>query len=72
MIVVLLSLQEITDSRMPVGEYHFLLLAAVIGALALVAARDLVLLLVALETLSLPVFALAALRRYDGTASGPR
>lgn len=69
MIVVLLSLQEITDSRMPVGEYHFLLLAAVIGALALVAARDLVLLLVALETLSLPVFALAALRRYDGTAS---
>lgn len=68
-IVVLLSLQEITDSKMPVGEYHFLLLAAVIGALALVAARDLVLLVVALETLSLPVFALAALRRYDGAAS---
>ncbi|WP_149259659.1 NADH-quinone oxidoreductase subunit N [Actinomadura sp. K4S16] len=68
-IVVLLSLQEITDSKIPVGEYHFLLLSAVIGALSLVAARDLVLLLVALETLSLPVFALAALRRYDGTAS---
>ncbi|WP_141580460.1 NADH-quinone oxidoreductase subunit N [Actinomadura sp. WMMA1423] len=68
-IVVLLSLQEITDSKIPVGEYHFLLLAAVIGALSLVAARDLVLLLVALETLSLPVFALTALRRYDGTAS---
>ncbi|MFB4305636.1 NADH-quinone oxidoreductase subunit N [Actinomadura sp. GTD37] len=68
-IVVLLSLREITESRMPVGEYHFLLLAAVIGALALVAARDLVLLVVALETLSLPVFALTALRRYDGTAS---
>ncbi|MFA1542282.1 NADH-quinone oxidoreductase subunit N [Actinomadura monticuli] len=68
-IIVLLSLREITDSKLPVGEYHFLLLAAVIGALALVAARDLVLLLVALETLSLPVFALTALRRYDGTAS---
>ncbi|MEU8796130.1 NADH-quinone oxidoreductase subunit N [Spirillospora sp. NPDC048819] len=68
-VVVLLSLQEITDSKMPVGEYHFLLLAAVIGALTLVAARDLVLLVVALETLSLPVFALTALRRYDGTAS---
>lgn len=68
-VVVLLSLQEITDSKMPVGEYHFLLLAAVVGALTLVAARDLVLLLVALETLSLPVFALSALRRYDGTAS---
>jgi NADH-quinone oxidoreductase subunit N len=68
-IVVLLSLREITDSKMPAGEYHFLLLAAVTGALALVAARDLVLLVVALETVSLPVFALAALRRYDGTAS---
>ncbi|MEU5993580.1 NADH-quinone oxidoreductase subunit N [Spirillospora sp. NPDC047418] len=68
-IVVLLSLREITDSKMPVGEYHFLLLSAVIGALALVAARDLVLLVVALETLSLPVFALTALRRYDGKAS---
>ncbi|MFD0538151.1 NADH-quinone oxidoreductase subunit N [Actinomadura luteofluorescens] len=68
-IVVLLSLQEITDSKIPVGEYHFLLLAAVIGALTLVAARDLILLVVALETLSLPVFALSALRRYDGTSS---
>ena len=68
-IVVLLSLREITESRMPVGEYHFLLLAAVLGALTLVAARDLILLVIALETLSLPVFALTALRRYDGTAS---
>ncbi|MFD0685704.1 NADH-quinone oxidoreductase subunit N [Actinomadura fibrosa] len=68
-VVVLLSLQEITDSEIPAGEYHFLLLAAVIGALSLVAARDLILLVVALETLSLPVFALVGLRRYDGAAS---
>ncbi|WP_433329505.1 NADH-quinone oxidoreductase subunit N [Spirillospora sp. CA-294931] len=68
-VVVLLSLREITESKIPAGEYHFLLLAAVIGALTLVAARDLVLLVVALETLSLPVFALVALRRYDGAAS---
>ncbi|MFC5754163.1 NADH-quinone oxidoreductase subunit N [Actinomadura rugatobispora] len=69
LVVVLLSLREITASRMPAGEYHFLLLAAIIGALTLVAARDLILLVVALETLSLPVFALVALRRYDGAAS---
>ncbi|GAA0222501.1 NADH-quinone oxidoreductase subunit N [Actinomadura nitritigenes] len=69
LVVVLLSLQEITDARIPAGEYHFLLLCAVIGALTLVAARDLILLLVALETLSLPVFALVGLRRYDGRAS---
>jgi NADH-quinone oxidoreductase subunit N len=68
-VVVLLSVAEIADSEMPAGEYHFLLLSAIIGALTLVAARDLVLLVVALETLSLPVFALVALRRYDGVAS---
>jgi len=68
-VVVLLSLREIADARMPAGEYHFLLLAAITGALVLVAARDLILLVVALETLSLPVFALVALRRYDGVAS---
>ncbi|GAA2114696.1 NADH-quinone oxidoreductase subunit N [Actinomadura alba] len=67
-IVVLMSFDEITASRLPAGEYYFLLLCALIGALTLVAARDLVLLIVALETLSLPVFALVALRRYDGRA----
>lgn len=68
-VVVLLSLQEITDARIPAGEFHFLLLAAVTGALSLVAARDLITLVVALETLSLPVFALVGLRRHDGAAS---
>jgi NADH-quinone oxidoreductase subunit N len=68
LLVVLLSLGEITRSRLPAGEYHFLLLAAVTGALTLAAARDLITLVVALETLSLPVFALVALRRYDGAA----
>ncbi|MFD0904865.1 NADH-quinone oxidoreductase subunit N [Actinomadura sediminis] len=68
-VVVLLSVRQIADANVPAGEYHFLLLAAVTGALTLVAARDLILLVVALETLSLPVFALVGLRRYDGTAS---
>jgi NADH-quinone oxidoreductase subunit N len=69
LVVVLLSLGEITRSRLPAGEYHFLLLAAITGALSLAASRDLIMLVVALETLSLPVFALVALRRYDGIAS---
>jgi NADH-quinone oxidoreductase subunit N len=43
-------------------------MSAVTGALLLAAGRDLVTLVVALETLSLPVFALVALRRYDGVA----
>ncbi|HXA62317.1 MAG TPA: NADH-quinone oxidoreductase subunit N [Streptosporangiaceae bacterium] len=68
-VVVLLSLGEITRSALPAGEYHFLLLSATAGAITLVAARDLITLVVALETLSLPVFALVALRRYDGVAT---
>lgn len=51
------------DSGVPGGEYHFLLLASAAGAVTLVAARDLVTLVVALETLSLPAFALVGLRR---------
>ncbi len=68
-IVVLLSLGEIARSDLPAGEYHFLVLSAIVGALTLPAARDLITLVVALETLSLPVFALVALRRYDGVAT---
>lgn len=69
LVVVLLAVDEITRSGLPAGEFHFLLLAAVAGALSLAASRDLIMLVVSLETLSLPVFALVALRRYDGVAS---
>jgi NADH-quinone oxidoreductase subunit N len=69
LVVVLLSHAEIRRSALPAGEYHFLLLAALTGALLLAAGRDLITLVVALETLSLPVFALVALRRSDGVAS---
>ncbi|WP_232835388.1 NADH-quinone oxidoreductase subunit N [Actinocorallia populi] len=68
-VVVLMSLAELESADVPAGEYYFLLLCAVTGVLALVAARDLVLLFTALETLSLPVFALVALKRYDGRAT---
>jgi len=68
-VVVLIALAEVRDTRLPAGEFHFLLLAALAGALALAAARDLITLVVCLEVVSLPVFALAALRRYDGRSS---
>ncbi|MDX6741693.1 NADH-quinone oxidoreductase subunit N [Actinocorallia sp. A-T 12471] len=68
-LVVLLSLADLTLAKVPLGEYYFLLLCSVTGALTLVAARDLVLLAVGLETLALPVFALVALKRYDGRAT---
>lgn len=58
------------EESIPPGEYHFLLLASVAGALIMVAARDLVTLLVALELLSLPSIALVGLRRGDRRAIG--
>ncbi|MDT7582171.1 MAG: NADH-quinone oxidoreductase subunit [Pseudonocardiales bacterium] len=47
----------------PRAEHHLLLLAATAGAVAVAGARDLATVLVALETASLPVVGLVALRR---------
>jgi NADH-quinone oxidoreductase subunit N len=52
--------------KVPFGEYHFLLLSSLTGALVLVAARDFVTITVALETLSLPAFALVGFGRRAG------
>jgi NADH-quinone oxidoreductase subunit N len=68
-VVMLLSLDTLRDSRLPSGEYCFLLLSSVAGALTLAAGRDVVILVVALEVVSLPAFALVGLRRYDGRSS---
>lgn len=68
-VVLLMAATEIRATALPVGEFYFLVLASLSGALTLVASRDLVTLVVALEVVSLPVFALAALRRYDGRSS---
>ncbi|MFI6506319.1 NADH-quinone oxidoreductase subunit N [Streptosporangium sp. NPDC050855] len=68
-VVVLLSAAELSRADIPVGEWYFLLLCTLAGAVALPASRDLIMLVVALELVSLPVFALTALRRYDGRSS---
>ncbi|GAA3110571.1 NADH-quinone oxidoreductase subunit N [Streptosporangium carneum] len=68
-IVVLLSMAQLASGEIPVGEWYFLLLCTLTGAVALPASRDLIMLVVALELVSLPVFALTALRRYDGRSS---
>jgi len=68
-VVVLLSLDTVRDSVIPPGEYFFLLLASVSGALALAASRDLLTLVVSLEVVSLPAFALVGLRRHDSRSS---
>jgi NADH-quinone oxidoreductase subunit N len=50
------------------GEYHVLMLASLLGMLALASARDLVLLFVAFELMSLPLYALAGFRKRDAGA----
>jgi NADH-quinone oxidoreductase subunit N len=62
---ITITLLARAETRLPSGEFHFLLLSALTGALTLVAARDLVTVVVALEVLSLPVFPLVALRKDD-------
>jgi NADH-quinone oxidoreductase subunit N len=68
-VVLLLSLDTVRESRLPAGEYSFLLLASVSGAVTLAASRDLLTMVVALEVVSLPAFALVALRRFDSRSS---
>ncbi|MEU0570292.1 NADH-quinone oxidoreductase subunit N [Nonomuraea sp. NPDC005983] len=68
-VVVLLSMTELAGGRIPVGEWYFLLLCTLVGAVTLPASRDLIMLVVALELASLPVFALTGLKRYDGRSS---
>ncbi|MGH3506230.1 MAG: NADH-quinone oxidoreductase subunit N [Nocardioidaceae bacterium] len=61
--VVLLLHSLVGDGLLPPGELSFLLMSSAAGALSLAAAGDLVTLVVAMETVSLPAFALVALRR---------
>ncbi len=67
--VVLMSARTVVTEALPAGEYHALLLFSVSGAVTLAAARDLVTLVIALEVVSLPAFALVGLRRDDGRSS---
>ncbi len=68
-VVALLETAAVADGRTPQGEWNFLLLCSATGALTIAASRDLITLVVALEVVSLPAFAMAGLRRGDARAS---
>lgn len=67
--VVIQGLTLVKRDRLPIGEYHHLLLIATAGAVALGSARDLLTLVVALEALAVPSFVLTGLRRRDPKGS---
>jgi NADH-quinone oxidoreductase subunit N len=50
------------------GEYHLLLLASLLGMLVLASARDLVLLFVAFELMSIPLYVLSGFAKREATA----
>ncbi|NUO56343.1 MAG: NADH-quinone oxidoreductase subunit N [Hamadaea sp.] len=62
-LVLLLSAPTLTRGDLPTGEYAFLLAASMTGGVALGGARDLITLIVALETLTLPLYVLVGMRR---------
>ncbi len=63
--VLLLSYRYFTEIRTYQGEYYFLLLSSFIGMLLMASARDLVMIFLALEMVSVPGFVMATLRKFD-------
>lgn len=68
-VVALIGTVAVAEGRTPLGEWNFLLLCSATGALTIAASRDLVTLVVALEVVSLPAFAMTGLRRGDPRAA---
>ena len=60
-----ISWRVFAEGRYFQGEYYFLLLTSFVGMLLMPSARDLILLFVALETVSIPAFIMAGMRKRD-------
>ena len=69
LVVLALSVPVVRAAVVPAGEYVFLLLCSLLGLVVLGSARDLLTLLVAVETLTLPVYLLVGLVRKGGAGS---
>jgi NADH-quinone oxidoreductase subunit N len=70
LLIVLASVVLHGENAMPPGEFQFLLGSAAAGGLVIVAAQDIVTLIVGLELLTLPSIALVGLRQADRRAIG--
>ena len=64
-LVLLLSHHYIESERFYQGEYYFLLLVSVLGSLMMASARDLIILFIALELTTGPLYLLAGWRKGD-------
>jgi NADH-quinone oxidoreductase subunit N len=64
-ITILLSVDYIEEGDYYRGEFYFLLLVSTFGMSIMASSRDLISLFVALETISIPTYVLAAFRKHD-------
>ncbi len=64
-VVLLLSVAYLESDRYYEGEYYFLLLSAVLGAVVMASSRDFITMIVGLELVSGPGFLLAGWRKAD-------
>ncbi|MGQ0615685.1 MAG: NADH-quinone oxidoreductase subunit N [Acidimicrobiia bacterium] len=64
-VVVLISTNYVAEGDYWEGEYYFLLLSSVLGMTVMASSRDLITIFIALETLSIPAYMLAAWRKRD-------
>ncbi len=65
LVVLLLSLNYFREGRYYQGEYYFLLLCSFFGMLIIASSRDLIMLFISLEIVSVPGFLIAGFRKSD-------
>jgi NADH-quinone oxidoreductase subunit N len=68
-LTVVFSSQTLERDGLPVGEYYALLLFAIVGMMLMAQATDLLLVFLALETMSIAVYVLTGLRRDQTNAT---
>src|SRR5208283_2294300 len=64
-VVVLMSLNYVTEIRLPGAEYYSLILFAALGMMLMASAGDLIMIFLGLETMSLAIYVLAGFKRTD-------
>ncbi len=64
-LILLISWRYFQEVRTYQGEYYFLLMGSFVGMLLMPSARDLVMVFIALEIVSVPGFVMAGLRKFD-------
>jgi NADH-quinone oxidoreductase subunit N len=68
-VVLLLSVNYFSEGRYYQGEYYFLLLCSFFGMLSIASSRDLIMLFISLEIVSVPGFIIAGFRKTDTRSS---